>query len=813
MGLRVLLILFLSINFASAQDVNISGRVTDKQGEPIPFASVSTKDHKTSAIANDQGYYKLSLNPDKYLLVYDHIGYKPREVIVLVKGSSTVSIELEQETYSLDEITITSPKQDPALEMIRKVIARRRILQNEAPAYSCDVYVRGVQKLTHAPKKILGRNVADVIGLDSEGKAILYQSESYSKIYLDRPDKKEVMIASKVAGNNKGFSFNSGLDLQIDFYNNLLHWDALGNSNFVSPIADNALEYYRYKLAGSTVKNGKTVYKIKVTPRYRNSPTFSGDLYLLEDDWRLYSVDLSLTQNARINFVDTLQIHQNFVEVDKGIWKQSDISFRFKGETLGFRFEGYFIGLNSLYTLNPEVPAKFFNDEIRKIPADVNKKNDAYWAKSRPSPLSREEVINYYVKDSIEAKKQSRLYLNSLQREVNKFRLVQYVLTGYRAENLFRNSSWYVYPLHNTVFYNTVEGWGVNFRALYNRQFNLRRSLEFEPNVRYGFASKTLNTNASITYKYDTLYHASITLKGGTDFLDLNNRGTINQFYNTLTTLFDGKNYLKLYRSKFLSVRAQHELTDGLQVTGGVEISRRYPVQNASNLPIFENAAKMLTSNNPLIPDKDEELFPINNAFVVEAKASYTYGQQYTRRPDGKIYEAARYPTIQLDYRKGIKNVFHSAVNYDFISADLFQDKINTGLSGYSSFYLSAGKFLNSKSLYYPDIHHFTGNQTAIYNPIFPNFHFLDYYAYSTDDRYFEGHYEHNFSGLFIRKIPLLRQLKLEEIVGGAYLAVPSNDYKELYVGVQRLMFRFDYGCSWSGTDKPKPAFRLFYGF
>ena len=115
--------------------------------------------------------------------------------------------------------------------------------------------------------------------------------------------------------------------------------------------------------------------------------------------------------------------------------------------------------------------------------------------------------------------------------------------------------------------------------------------------------------------------------------------------------------------------------------------------------------------------------------------------------------------------------------------------------------------------MYYPDIHHFTGNQTAVYNPIFPNFHFLDYYKYSTGDKYFEAHYEHNFSGLFIRKMPLIRHLKLEEIIGGAYLTLPSGNYKELYFGLQRLVFRIDYGFSWADNGKANPAFRLFYGF
>ena len=115
--------------------------------------------------------------------------------------------------------------------------------------------------------------------------------------------------------------------------------------------------------------------------------------------------------------------------------------------------------------------------------------------------------------------------------------------------------------------------------------------------------------------------------------------------------------------------------------------------------------------------------------------------------------------------------------------------------------------------MYYPDLRHFSGNQTAVYNPIFPNFHFLDYYSYATNDRYYEAHYEHNFSGMFLKRIPLIRKLKLEEIVGGAYLTQPLIDYKEAYIGIQRLIFRIDYGYSWLPNGRVYRAFRFFYGF
>lgn len=762
-------------------------------------------------MANENGAYRVSLTPGTYTLIYRYVGFKRVEKEINLQNSQQLNITLYDDVYELKEVKVSSRKGDPANSMIRNVISQKKFLRS-TPSYKCDVYTKGVQKLINAPKRILGQDVAKTLSLDSNRQGILYQSETKSEFFVKYPARKEIMHASRVAGDNQGFSFNRAMDLQVNFYDNTLHWTPLGNQSFVSPVADNAFNYYHFKLLGSSEENGRTIEKIQVIPKSKYSPAFSGYIYLVAGDWRLYGVDLTLTESARINFVDTLRISQHYTEVDKLYWLPSDITITFKGKVLGFDFAGYFTGLYSNYETNPAFPAGLFDNEILEISPGANKYSNSWWDNNRPVPLTLDEEDNYIAQDNAQKKIQDPEYRKSLQKEMNKFRLVHYIVAGQRIDNIADDSFWYIYPLHNTVFYNTVEGVGFRLRARYVKRFGSKRSLEAEPNIRYGFSSKILNANTEITYRIDTLNHTSITFRGGSDFLDLNNRGTINLFYNTLTTLFEGKNYLKLYRSKFASLSVQREVIDGLMVTVGTDVARRFPLENSSSKSIFDRA-KTITSNNPLNPGSETQVFPVNNSFSIEAKASYTFGQQYTTRPDGKIYEPAKYPTLMVDYRKGIPDVFHSAVDYDFISADLYQDKIRTGLWGFSSFYLSAGKFLNTNSLFYPDMHHFTGNQTAVYNPLFPNFHFLDYYAFATNDRFFEAHYEHNFSGRFIRKVPLFRKLKLEEILGGAYLWQPVNNYKEAYIGFQRLMFRIDYGFSWTPGKPIYRAFRLFYGF
>ncbi len=804
---------FLFVPNAAAQGTyHLSGQVTDGKNNPVYFASVYIKDSNLTTVTNENGHYKLALKAGKYRLFVKSVGFKGVVRDITVDSSLTVNFRLEHEVYSLQEVKVSPDMDKIAAEMISSVIAKRRKLRS-SPSYECDVYTKGVQKLVGAPRKIMGKKVAKTLQLDSNRRGILYESETKSRFYYKYPQSKEIMEAVKVAGDNQGFGFNRAIDFQVNFFKNVIQWKALGNHKFVSPFADNASKYYTYRLVGSKVEAEKTIYKIAVVPKRVNDPVFKGFIYLTKDDLKLYSVDLKLTERSRINFVDTLFIRQNYKQVNNEDWLPSDITIRLRGKVLGFDFDGYFTGLFSNYITNPSFEDNLFNNEVVKIPKDVNKFSNEWWAENRPVPLTQEEEHNYQIKEQGLSEFTTDAERDSLSKRQNKFKPLRYVVLGQRIVMPEDHSYIYVYPLYSSVFYNTVEGWGTKLNARYVKQFSPKRTLEVEPQFRYGFGNKTLNTNAQITYRLDSLKHTSFTLKGGTDFLDLNSRGTLNLFYNTLTTLFNGKNYLKLYRARFASFSAQREVANGLLATIGTEISRRFPVTNISNKVLFDKASGSVTSNNPLYPGMEEDIFPVNNAFSVGAKLSYTYGQTFITRPDARIYEPARYPTVLLNYRKGLKGLFNSVVDYDFLSADIYQDKIDAGLWGYSSFYISFGKFLNNKSLFYPDMRHFNGNQTAIYNPLFPNFHFLDFYRFATDDEYFESHIEHNFSGRYLSRIPLLKKLRLEEIIGGACLLQPRNHYTEAYIGFQRLVFRLDFGFSSSRDDKRNYAVRFFYGF
>lgn len=255
-------------------------------------------------------------------------------------------------------------------------------------------------------------------------------------------------------------------------------------------------------------------------------------------------------------------------------------------------------------------------------------------------------------------------------------------------------------------------------------------------------------------------------------------------------------------------------LMNGLQASINANYSRNIHLSNTTDFKVEDLKGEHFTSNNPFSPDTETPLFPNYKALTITASLNYTIGQHYITRPEGRYYQPTKYPVIDLTYRKGVNGVLNSTVNYDLVSLEVSQNKISSGLWGYSSFIVAAGKFLNNKSVYYPEAKHFRGNNSLFSVPDLRKFMFLDFYLFSTDREYLEAHAEHNFSGFFTNKVPFLRKLKLEEIIGASYLTQPTKkNYSEFYFGLSRLIFRATYGFSYNGKNRVDHGFRFSYGF
>ncbi len=534
-----------------SQQITITGKITDEHNRAIPFASVYIKNTTKGTSANSEGEYVLQLNAGMYEVQYKAIGYKQESRKVELSSGKQIDIVLKAETYQLNDVVIRAGSEDPAYAIIRKAIKKRKAHLNEVNAYTCEVYIKGLQKLLAAPKRFMGFDVQKAArenGWDSNRRGIVYLSESESKYSFERPDKvHEEMVSSKVSGSNRAFSYNRASDLKVDFYENIQNWGGLSNRPVISPIADNALFYYRYKWIGTSVENGETINKIQVIPRRGYDACFQGYIYILEDSWRIYSLDLYITKKQNINFVDTLRINEQFFQVSKNAWMPSSIKFEFTGGIFGFKIGGYFISIYKDYDLNPSFTKGQFA-EVLRITRVINKKDSAFWESVRPIPLTAEEKTDYKNKEVLAKKRESKSYLDSLDNVNNKFKPVGLLLGGYHHSDRYEHEYFNFDPLLTSIGFNTVEGFAINYGASFSKRIDSlnNRYLVIGAKAGYGFSDQKFKgtVNAAIPAGLFT-----IGIKGGSDVVDLNRNEPISPFINSLYSLFAKQNYKSFIKS------------------------------------------------------------------------------------------------------------------------------------------------------------------------------------------------------------------------------------------------------------------------
>jgi Family of unknown function (DUF5686)/CarboxypepD_reg-like domain len=813
--LPFILFLLLSVNVFS-QQVTISGKITDNQNKAIPFASVYIKNTTKGTSANSEGEYILQLKPGSYEVRYKAVGYKQESLKIDLTSSVTINITLKTEIYQLKDVVVKAGGEDPAYAIIRKAIKKRKAHLNEVNAYTCEVYIKGLQKLLAAPKKFMGFDVQKAArenGLDSNRRGIVYLSESESKYSFQKPDNvHEELISSKVSGSNRAFSYNRASDVKVNFYDNIQNWGGLSNRPVISPIADNALFYYNYKYLGFTSEGGETIDKIQVLPKRSYDACFQGYIYILEDSWRIYGLDLYITKKQNINFVDTLKVNEQFFPVNQKAWMPSSIKFEFTGGIFGFKVGGYFISVYKDYDLEPTFTKKEFT-EVLRINKGVNKKDSVYWENERPIPLTEEEQTDYQKKAVLAKKRESKPYLDSLDKVNNKFKLGSFLLGGYRHANRYNHEYYNLEPLLTSFKFNTIEGFALNYGASFSKRIDTlnNRTLYIGVKAGYGFSDHRFKGSVNSAIPLGSF---NLGFSSGSEIIDLNNTAPISPFISSLYSLFERQNYEKLYQKQFILASLQKRITGGWQASAVAEWADRKWLPNSSEFSFFNPGNRNYTSNNPLTPNQYAPLFPENQSFKIIFRTTYDFSDKYETYPNGRRYLPSPYPTVGLSFVKGIKGVFGSDVDYDLLSADISKSNINDGIFGNTSFYVGAGKFLSNNSLFYPDYKHFAGNEILFYKGGINSFLLLNYYNFSTYTQYIEGHVEQNLSGFILNKIPLIRKLKLQELIDINYLTTPTiKNYTELGFGLQYLNFRIMYGRSYNSGSQTNSAVRLGVSF
>jgi TonB-dependent SusC/RagA subfamily outer membrane receptor len=103
--LTLLAVLVLSSIWVLAQQKTVTGRVTDAQGQPVPFASVRLKGTKLGVSADADGNFSIRANSSETLVV-SGTGITQKEVPI--GGQSNLVIQVNHQSSNLTEVVVTS---------------------------------------------------------------------------------------------------------------------------------------------------------------------------------------------------------------------------------------------------------------------------------------------------------------------------------------------------------------------------------------------------------------------------------------------------------------------------------------------------------------------------------------------------------------------------------------------------------------------------------------------------------------------------------------------------------------------------------
>ena len=405
-------LLILFSQHALAQQTILTGKVSDATTEEgIPFANLIFLGTSKGTTTDFEGNYKLSASGTVDSLQISYLGYKKKVVAVKPGQKQQLNIALEPEAINLQELVVYS-KGNPALELLKKVHAHRE--ENDLKkleAFEYESYVKtgiSFNNLSEANKeaKLVKKALAAIqqsdSAMDIESDVLIpfTMTESISRIYFQsKPEiRKEEVLKSRTTGI--GFKENSWLSQiitttlkQYNFYEN---WVTIMTKNFASPLAGSGKLLYDYYLADSLYIGNDFCYKVECTPKSEQDLAFNGVIWITKNEYALKKIDVTISEKANLNYVETIHIQQELERTAAGPWLPSKTEIIIDSEEFG-KQPGLLIKTSLSQKdikVNEPKPAAFYSDHL-VIAETAYDNTEAYWQAHRHEALSEADSMTY----------------------------------------------------------------------------------------------------------------------------------------------------------------------------------------------------------------------------------------------------------------------------------------------------------------------------------------------------------------------------------------------------------------------------------
>jgi hypothetical protein len=151
-----------------------------------------------------------------------------------------------------------------------------------------------------------------------------------------------------------------------------------------------------------------------------------------------------------------------------------------------------------------------------------------------------------------------------------------------------------------------------------------------------------------------------------------------------------------------------------------------------------------------------------------------------------------KYPILQFQYARGISGIFGSQYNYNAIGFNLFKRFYLTPI-GFSDVNFGLGYL--SGNLPYPLLIIQPGNQSYFYS--YNAYNMMDNGEFMSDS-YVSMNINHYFNGFFLNKIPLVKKLRLRELVEGKIVYGGLRNENNPAVNPYQMQFPTENGTTFS---------------
>jgi hypothetical protein len=744
-------------SFSQVSDSTVvKGTVVDaKTGMPLTGVSILFVSTTVGTVTDDKGQYSIQTRVLASKVGFSFIGYQSETRSISPGRVQTINISLKLSSISLDEVVVKpgktgyKNKNNPAVELIEKVIANKDMNNQKSFDFlqykQYDKIQFALSNITEKFKQgpLFGKFKFVFDNIDTTkriGKSVLplFIKESRSDHYYRKEPKasKDIIRAQKTVNldeylDNKGVSANlKYLYQNINIYDNNIMF--LTN-NFVSPIANDSPVFYKYYIIDTlSVDNIKCV-RLFFEPRNKADFLFHGHLYItLDSSYAVRKIDMGLNKNINIDWVKEISVTQDFDKFNQKVWLLSkdeiSVDFGLRNNSMGL-FGQRTISYRD-YVINQPIDKKIFTgpEEIeRLVPASDSSR---FWEANRYVPLSKSENGVYLTIDSIKK-------IPAFKRRMN---LITLITTGFLNLGDIE-----IGPDESFYSYNPVEGSRFRFGGRTTPAFS--KKITLDTYTAYGLADNVLKYNAGISYSFThrTIYQFPVELLRVSYQNEIRIPGQALQFTQGDNILLSPKRGIndkflfdKTFRAEFLNEYENH-----FSYLIGYSFTRQ---STEGNLHFLYSDT---TSSN---------VKPAINISEAYLALRYAPNESFYQ---GKIYRypfPGKYPVIELRITGGSKPIGND-YNYMRLQLNLSR-RFYLSVLGYTDVAIEGGKIFGQVP--YPLLFIHNANQTYSYQKNTYNLmNFLEFVS----DQYVSMNIDHSFNGFFFNKVPLLKKLKLREVV------------------------------------------------